>query len=148
MHVLCKPWFFFIQKLQACTLSSPCCQLLGKVTCCHLSYRCRSREGGCHQRWLLCLTSSDLPSSRPLTLLLFPGWEKRELLPYLSHCMFWSFPYSSLPHTTFPGLVLNSRKKAKPHVHRGLIVYTHHLQPMPISPSLSGLPWRECISLP
>ena len=94
------------------------------------------------------LPSSDLPSSRPLTLLLSPGWEKRELLPYLSHCMFQSFPYSSLPHITFPGLVLNSRKKAKPHVHRGLIVYTHHLQPMPISPSLSGLPWTECISLP
>lgn len=148
MHVLCKPRFFFIQKLQASTLSSPCCQLLGKVTCCPLSYCCRSREGGRHPRWLLCLTvirPSQLSTSHPPPL---PGWEKRELLPYLSHCMFRSLLYSSLSHTTFPGLVLNSRKKAKPHVHRGLIVYTHHLQPMPVSPSLSGLPWTECISLP
>ena len=43
--------------------------------------------------------------------------------------MFRSLSYSSLSHTTFPGLVLNSRKKAKPQVHKELIVYTHHLQP-------------------
>ena len=75
------------------------------------------------------LPSSDLPSSRPLTLLCSPGWKKSKLLPYFSHLMFRSLSYSSLSRTTFPGLVLNSRKKAKPQVHKELIVYTHHLQP-------------------
>ena len=115
-----------IQKLQASTLSSPSCHLLGKVTWATAAGPEKevAVKNGCSV-----LPSSDLPSSRPLTLLRSPGWKKSKLLPYFSHLMFRSLSYSSLSRTTFPGLVLNSRKKAKPQVHKELIVYTHHLQP-------------------